>query len=98
MFVSYSLNPGNSTGRSDASRCFFSMSDNKSARKASSVVPSSGATGDFRAAIGMAAAPQRGANPSFFPRCRSESGRAERQKEGTTGCFPRFRAVLKARF
>ena len=23
MFVSYSLNPGNSTGRSDASRCFF---------------------------------------------------------------------------
>ena len=23
MFVSYSLNPGNSTGRSDASRCFL---------------------------------------------------------------------------
>ena len=27
-------------------------------------------------------------DPSFFPRCRSESGKAERQKEGTTGSNP----------
>ena len=33
--------------------------------QATNVVPSSGATGAFRAAISMAAAPQRGANPPF---------------------------------
>ena len=39
------------------------------------------ATGVFRAATGVAAAPQRGANPSFFLRYRYESGRAERATE-----------------
>ncbi len=40
-----------------------------------------GATGVFRAATGVAAAPPRGANPSFFLRCRYESGKAERATE-----------------
>ena len=39
-----------------------------------SVVPSSGATGAFRAAIDMAAAPQRGANPHLRRRARGWGG------------------------
>jgi hypothetical protein len=39
------------------------------------------ATGVFRAAIDMAAAPQRGANSPFFLRYRYESGKAERATE-----------------
>ena len=50
------------------------------------VVPSSWeATGAFRAATGVAAAPQRGANPPFFLRYRYESGKAERATEGGPG-------------
>ena len=47
--------------------------------------PLLGATGVFRAAIDMAAAPQRGANPSFFLRYRYESGKAERATEELEG-------------
>ena len=56
----------------------------KNRKKASSVVPSSGATGVFRAATGVAAAPQRGANPSFFPRFALKAAKpsARRRAEG----------------
>ena len=66
------------------------------------VAPLPSATGAFRAAIGMAAAPQRGANPSFFPRfalkaakpsARRRLGRGRPLYSSTSSVF-RFTSVV----
>ena len=56
-----------------------------------------GATGVFRAAIGMAAAPQRGANPPFFPRFALKAAKPSVRRRAGSGVGSYFTFIDRLR-
>ena len=82
MFVSYSLNPGNSTGRSDASRCFFLYIRQQTGKKSIQRGPLLRGDWGLQSSHRYGCGPTKGSKSPILSPLRSESGRAERATEG----------------